>query len=228
MSDVLAVPETVEYGTRDFRRYTVTLLCQIPVPESNRMENIMLIGYARVSTPDQKLDLQVDDLKRAGCAEVFSDVASGARDARPGLSKTLDRLQNGDTLVVWRLDRLGRSLPHLVSTVNELAARGVEFRSVRENIDTTTAGGRLVFHMFAALAEFEKELIHERTRAGLSAARARGRVGGRARMLSAEQVEIAARLAKDDVPVAQICGVLKISRRSYFRYMSRRAGGSAT
>lgn len=184
----------------------------------------MLIGYARVSTPDQKIDLQMDDLKRAGCEEVWSDVASGARDARPGLTQALDRLKSGDTLVVWRLDRLGRSLPHLVSTVNTLAARGVDFRSLRENIDTTTAGGRLIFHMFAALAEFEKELIHERTKAGLNAARARGRVGGRALKLSDEQVEIAVRLAKDQVPVEQICGVLKISRRSYFRYLSRRAG----
>ncbi len=181
----------------------------------------MLIGYARISTTDQKLDLQTDALKKADCVEVFSDIASGARDARPGLKRALDTLRSGDTLVVWRLDRLGRSLSHLVTTVNELAGRGVHFRSLQENIDTTTAAGRMVFGFCAVLAEFERELIQERTRAGLDAARARGRKGGRARKLDDEQIQIAARLASDGVQVAQICQLLNISRRSYFRYMEQ-------
>lgn len=181
----------------------------------------MLIGYARVSTLEQKLDLQSDALNAAGCDEIWSDIASGARDKRPGLDQTLARLQSGDTLIVWKLDRLGRSLAHLVTTVNELAARGVEFRSVQEKIDTSTAGGKLVFHVFAAMAEFERELIRERTNAGLTAARARGRKGGAKPKLDAEQIGIARRLTKDRYAVNSICSVLNISRRSYFRYMAK-------
>ena len=181
----------------------------------------MLIGYARVSTLDQKLDLQSDALSGAGCDEIFSDVASGARDKRPGLEAALERLHDGDTLIVWKLDRLGRSLAHLVTTVNELAARGVDFRSVNEKIDTTTPGGKLIFHVFAAMAEFERELIRERTQAGLTAARARGRKGGAKPKLDAEQIAIARRLTKDRYAVNSICSVLGISRRSYFRYMAR-------
>ena len=137
----------------------------------------MLIGYARVSTLDQNLDLQSDALNGTGCDEIFSDVASGAKDKRPGLDQALARLQSGDTLIVWRLDRLGRSLAHLVATVNELAARGVEFRSTQEKIDTASPGGKFLFHVFAAMAEFERDIIRERTVAGLTAARARGRKG---------------------------------------------------
>ncbi len=139
----------------------------------------MLVGYARISTTDQTLALQEDALRVAGCAEVFHDVASGVADARSGLAEALAFLRDGDTLVVWKLDRLGRSLRHLIDTVNALSARGVGLRSLQEALDTTTPGGKLVFHVFGALAEFERELIVERTQAGLKAARARGRVGGR-------------------------------------------------
>jgi DNA invertase Pin-like site-specific DNA recombinase len=137
-----------------------------------------LLGYARISTGDQRPDLQVDALKGAGCYRVFVDTASGTLAARPALDQVLDQLRPGDTLVVWKLDRLGRSLRHLVDTIAALADRGVGFRSLQESIDTTTPGGKLVFHIFAALAEFERDLIRERTSAGLVAARARGRTAG--------------------------------------------------
>lgn len=139
----------------------------------------MHIGYARVSTTDQHLDLQTDALHAAGCERLYTDTVSGAKVDRPGLTAALDACRPGDTLVVWKLDRLGRSLPHLVETVRDLIARGVGFQSLQESIDTTTSGGKLVFHIFASLAEFERDLIRERTNAGLSAARARGRKGGR-------------------------------------------------
>jgi len=139
----------------------------------------MKIGYARVSTDDQRMDLQRDALTAAGCEKVFTDTASGAKAARPGLAEALAFARKGDVLVVWRLDRLGRSLPELVKVVGELEAAGVGFESVTERIETNSAAGRLVFHVFAALAEFERRLIVERTHAGLEAARARGRKGGR-------------------------------------------------
>jgi len=138
----------------------------------------MLIGYICVSTDDQHLYMQEDALKSAGCEEIFHDIASGVKTARPGLEKALDYLRENDTLVVWKLDRLGRSLSHLVQTVKELHEKNIGFKSVQENIDTTSSGGKLVFHMFSVLAEFERDLIVERTRAGLKAARARGRLGG--------------------------------------------------
>ena len=139
----------------------------------------MKVGYARVSTHEQNLDLQEDALKEAGCERIYRDRVSGAASDRPGLQNALDYVREGDTLVVWRTDRLGRSLKHLIETVTTLEERGVGFQSVQESIDTTTSGGRLVFHIFGALAEFERNLIQERTRAGLAAARARGRKGGR-------------------------------------------------
>ena len=138
----------------------------------------MLVGYARVSTAGQDFTLQKDALRQAGCQRLFEDVASGVKAARPGLAEALDYMRGGDTLVVWRLDRLGRSLSHLIEVVRELDDDGIGFRSLREHVDTTTTGGKLVFHVFGALAEFERELIRERTSAGLKAARARGRVGG--------------------------------------------------
>ena len=141
----------------------------------------MLVGYARVSTTDQNLDLQKDALRAAGCERLFTDMASGAKAERPGLAQALRECRPGDTLVVWKLDRLGRSLPHLVETVRELLEREVGFKSLQESIDTTTSGGKLIFHLFASLAEFERDLIRERTNAGLAAARARGRRGGRPR-----------------------------------------------
>jgi DNA invertase Pin-like site-specific DNA recombinase len=139
----------------------------------------MLIGYARISTHEQNLDLQEDALKAAGCKKVYTDKTGGAKSERPGLEKALADARPGDTLVVWKLDRLGRSLKHLIETVTDLSHRGVGFKSLQENIDTTTSGGKLVFHVFGALAEFERDIIRERTLAGLAAARARGRKGGR-------------------------------------------------
>lgn len=144
----------------------------------------MRIGYARISTPEQKLLLQTDALTKAGCERSFSDVASGAKDDRPGLRAALGYLRPGDILVVWKLDRLGRSLKHLLEAVNALHERGIGFLSLQENIDTTTSGGKLVFHIFGALAEFERDLIRERTQAGLRAAWARGRKGGRPHKLT--------------------------------------------
>ena len=152
-----------------------------------------LLGYARVSTGDQHPDLQVDALEAAGCYRVFVDTASGALAARPALDQLLDQLRPGDTLVVWKLDRLGRSLRHLVDTIAGLADRGVGFRSLQEQVDTTTSGGKLVFHIFAALAEFERDLVRERTSAGLAAARARGRTGGRPAVMPSPRSDSPAR-----------------------------------
>lgn len=143
----------------------------------------MLVGYAHVSTGDQTLDLQKDALAVAACGQVFTDVTSGAKASRPGLDAALAYVREGDTIVVWRLVRLGRSLPHLIETISDLAARG-GFRSLTESIDTTTPGGKLIVHIFAPLAEFERALIQERTNAGLAAARSRGRMGGRPKKLS--------------------------------------------
>src|SRR5512133_432958 len=144
----------------------------------------MFIGYARVSTSDQTLDLQKDALDKAGCDRIFTDTASGAKAERTGLDAALSYVRTGDTLVVWRLDRLGRSLPHLIETITALNTRKIGFKSITENIDTTTSGGKLIFHIFGALAEFERDIIRERTQAGLHAARARGRLGGRPKALS--------------------------------------------
>ena len=141
----------------------------------------MLVGYARVSTHDQTLALQQDALERAGCDRIFADTASGATAERSGLEDALAFARPGDTLVVWKLDRLGRSLPHLIETIARLQERGIGFRSLTEQLDTTTSGGKLVFHIFGALAEFERDLIREHTQAGLLAARAQGRRGGRPR-----------------------------------------------
>src|SRR5918995_4230730 len=153
----------------------------------------MDIGYARVSTGEQTLDLQLDALKAAGCGKIYEETASGAKAERPVLEDVLSYLRKGDTLVVWRLDRLGRSLPHLIETVAALAARGIGFKSLTEQIDTTTPGGKLVFHVFGALAEFERDLIRERTNAGLAAARARGRTGGRPKVLTDPKKQALAR-----------------------------------
>jgi DNA invertase Pin-like site-specific DNA recombinase len=151
----------------------------------------MLIGYARVSTQEQTLNLQQDALQKAGCTRIFTDTASGAKAERKGLETALNYVRKGDTLVVWRLDRLGRSLPHLIATMTMLEERGIGFKSLTENIDTTTSGGKLIFHIFGALAEFERNLIRERTNAGLMAARARGKRGGRPKALTGRQRSIA-------------------------------------
>lgn len=181
----------------------------------------MLIGYARVSTQDQNLALQLDALDWAGCERVFTDTASGAKAARPGLDEALSFARPGDTLVVWRLDRLGRSLRHLIDTIQALSDRGIGFKSLQESIDTTTPGGKLVFHVFGALAEFERDLIRERTNAGLKAARARGRNGGRPKALNQKQRQQAVTLLKDSSNfIADICRTLKISRSTLYRYVS--------
>src|SRR5512144_1853036 len=147
----------------------------------------MLIGYARVSTSDQTLDLQKDALLKAGCDRIFTDTASGAKSERIGLDEAMSHLRERDTLVVWRLDRLGRSLKHLIETITALNNRKIGFKSITEAIDTTTSGGKLIFHIFGALAEFERDIIRERTQAGLIAARARGRKGGRPKALTTKR-----------------------------------------
>lgn len=180
-----------------------------------------LIGYARISTADQSLDLQTDALRQAGCARIFTDTASGGLAERPQLAAALDYLRPGDTLVVWRLDRLGRSLRHLVDTVSDFDVRGVGFRSIHESIDTTTSSGRLVFHIFCALAEFERDLIRERTHAGLAAARARGRVGGRRSALTPQKAAVARRLYDSrEHTVAEIAKVLGVSRATIYRHLT--------
>ncbi len=178
----------------------------------------MLVGYARVSTQDQNLDLQNDALTKAGCEKIFTDTASGASTERPGLEEALAFVREGDVLVVWKLDRLGRSLQHLIETVHTLQERGIQFRSLQETMDTTSSGGTLIFTIFAALAVFERDIIRERTRAGLTAARARGRTGGRPKVLDAKQVAMVQAL-KDDPSqsVGDICKSLRISKSTYYR-----------
>ena len=184
-----------------------------------------LLGYARVSTTDQQPHLQVDALQRAGCHRVFTETASGARTDRPTLAQLLDQLRPGDTLVVWKLDRLGRSLRHLVDTIAALADRGVGFRSLQESIDTTTPGGKLVFHIFAALAEFERDLIQERTSAGLAAARARGRRGGRPSVMTPHKLQVAREMhGCGQYTVAAIATTLGVSRASIYRHLTSTDG----
>jgi DNA invertase Pin-like site-specific DNA recombinase len=181
----------------------------------------MLIGYARVSTQDQTLDLQTDALKQSGCEKIFTDTTSGAKSERPGLQDAMNHLRAGDTLVVWRLDRLGRTLKHLIATITNLSDKAIGFRSLQENMDTTTSGGKLIFHIFGALAEFEREVIRERTIAGLHAARARGRLGGRPTIQSRDpkKVALARKLYEDgNMPVQEICDTLHISKATLYRY----------
>lgn len=178
----------------------------------------MLIGYSRISTNEQNLDLQNDELQRAGCERLFSDIASGAKTERQGLKEAIGYAREGDVLVVWKLDRLGRSLRHLIETVQTLQEKGIGFRSLRENIDTTSAGGKLIFHVFGALAEFERELIRERTNAGLASARARGRKGGRPKALSETEIDMAITLHKEGkASIELICKKLNISKSTLYR-----------
>jgi DNA invertase Pin-like site-specific DNA recombinase len=184
----------------------------------------MLVGYARISTTDQTLSLQQDALGRAGCERIFTDTASGAKADRPGLEEAVEYVRSGDTLIVWKLDRLGRSLPHLIETVKQLEQRGIGFRSLTEQIDTTTSGGTLIFHVFGALAEFERNLIRERTMAGLASARARGRNGGHPRaagLNDAKKVALAQRLYEDKTnTIVDICQTLRVSRATLYRYLN--------
>ena len=183
-----------------------------------------LVGYARVSTRDQDLSSQIDALKKVGCKvrNIFTDKITGVRSKRPGLDNCLQCLESGDTLVVWRIDRLGRSMSHLISLVDELRDKGVSFKSISDGaIDTTTASGELVFNIFSSLSQFERRLIQERTKVGLDAARARGRSGGRRpidsrdpKILTAKQMH-----KNNDMSINDICKSLKISRATFYRYL---------
>ncbi|SRR6266487_2416248 len=178
------------------------------------------VGYARVSTTEQTLDLQLDSLKQAGCVKIFTDTVSGVKEERKGLDEAVAYLRLGDTLVVWRLDRLGRSLKHLIEVVTDLEKRGIGFKSLTENIDTTTSGGKLIFHIFGALAEFERNLIRERTQAGLQAARARGKRGGRPKSLTGNKVAMLKELYESKQhSIDEICKSLHISRATLYRYI---------
>lgn len=174
------------------------------------------VGYARVSTVDQDPALQLDALAKAGCVKVFEDRASGARADRLGLKSALEYARDGDVLIVWKLDRLGRSLPHLIDTVTTLEKRGVGFRSITEAIDTTTPGGRLVFHLFGALGQFERDLIQERTRAGLVAAAARGRKAGRKPVVTGEKLERARAIIRKGLTVREAATRLKVGKTALY------------
>jgi DNA invertase Pin-like site-specific DNA recombinase len=186
----------------------------------------MKLGYARVSTRDQTLNLQLDALKKAGCSEVYTEIVSGAPADRPALKKLMDRVRAGDVIVIWKLDRLGRSLQNLIEIVNELLRRKVGLKSLNDPIDTTTSHGRLIFNIFASLAEFERDVIRERTNAGLAAARARGRKGGRPRGLgsSAEQTACAAETLYREGKLSsqQIADRLRISKSTLYSYLRHR------
>ena len=180
----------------------------------------MKIGYARVSTADQHLRMQEDALRQAGCDEIFTDVISGVKTERPGLEKALAYLRKDDTLVIWKLDRLGRSIQHLIQIVNDLQERKIGLHCLQENIDTSTSGGKLIFHIFSALAEFERSLIQERTQTGLRAARARGRLGGRPPLLDNRQVNRMFELYNEGKStVAEICKIFNVSRPSFYNYL---------
>jgi DNA invertase Pin-like site-specific DNA recombinase len=181
---------------------------------------VALIGYARVSTAEQNLALQRDALRAAGCEDIFEDHASGARDDRPGLAKALVHIRPGETLVVWKLDRLGRSMAHLIETVRGLETRGIGFRSLTEGVDTTTPGGTLIFHLFGALAQFERDLIRERTRAGLKAAEARGRKGGRKPSVTPEKLARARALVASGLTVREAAGRLKVGKTALYEALA--------
>ena len=182
----------------------------------------MLIGYARVSTHDQNLDLQKDALEKAGCKKIYVEQMSGSSRIRPELEKTLEMLRNGDTLVVWRLDRLGRSLKHLIELITKLEQREIGFKSLMESMDTTTSGGKLIFHIFGALAEFEHNLIKERTSAGLAAARARGRNGGRPLKLDEKKRGLAIKLYNErERSIKEICQIMGVSKPTLYSYIHK-------
>lgn len=175
-----------------------------------------LIGYARVSTVEQDTALQTDALREAGCERIFNDTVSGAKSERPGLTAALEFLRDGDVLVVWRLDRLGRSLPHLIEVVSTLEECGVGFRSLTEAIDTTTPGGRLIFHVFGALGQFERDLIRDRTKAGLAAAAARGRKGGRKPVVTDDKLRRAREHLANGLNVREAAARIKVSKTALY------------
>jgi DNA invertase Pin-like site-specific DNA recombinase len=181
----------------------------------------MLIGYGRVSTNDQNLLLQKDALENAGCEKIFTDTCSGANVERIGLTQALSQLRTGDVLVVWKLDRLGRSLKHLIETVAELEKKEIGFKSITEGIETQSSGGKLVFHLFASLAEFERDIIKERTKAGLHAAKLRGKVGGRPAVIDSKKLSIAKTMhANPKITVNEICKSINVSRATFYRHMN--------
>lgn len=180
----------------------------------------MLIGYARVSTDDQKITLQKDALNQIGCEQLFEDQISGVKAKRPGLERALQYARKGDIIVVWRLDRLSRSLKDLIDMMTNLESRGIGLKSLQESIDTSTSSGKLIFHLFGALAEFERNLIRERTQAGLQAARARGRKGGRPKALTTNKQVLAIKLYEErDCSVREICEVMGISKPTLYKYI---------
>ena len=180
----------------------------------------MKIGYARVSTKEQNPDLQYDALTKDGCEKVFCDYVSGAKNERPEYSKSLKFLRRGDMLVVWKLDRLGRSLPDLISKVKYLKENGIEFKSIQDNIDTSTPGGRLVFHIMGSLAEFERDLIRERTNAGLAASRSRGKIGGRPKSLDNSQIGMLKALHADKTnDVKKIMETMGVGKTTLYKYV---------
>lgn len=181
----------------------------------------MFIGYARVSTEEQSLDLQIDALTSAGCSQVFTDKVSGAAAQRPGLGAALSYLRAGDVLVVWKLDRLGRTVKGLVQLIEELHSRGVQFRSITDSIDTSTTAGKFFFHVIAAMSEMERELIRERTRAGLKAARARGRLGGRKTVMTTSKLESAKKLLESGMVAQEVADNLGVSRATLFRHLAQ-------
>ncbi len=189
----------------------------------------MLVGYARVSTQDQKTDLQTGALNAAGCEMIFMEKASGSQRDRPELKAALNYIRAGDTLVVWKLDRLARSIKQLIETVEDLEKREIGFKSLTESIDTTTSGGKLIFHIFAGLAEFERSIIRERTKAGLDAARARGKRGGRPPALTEKDIQAAkAMLADVNITVEEVAARLKVAASTLYRHLPGGRGGLET
>jgi DNA invertase Pin-like site-specific DNA recombinase len=181
----------------------------------------MIIGYARVSTADQNLDMQLDALSKAGCEKIFSDKVSGKLNSRPQLDLMLDQLRPGDKVVVYKLDRLGRNLKHLIDQVEDFKNKGIEFESLQEKLETSTAIGKLTFHVFGAMAEFERSMIRERILAGQEAGRARGRNGGRPHYLTKQQViTVKAIHAAADTPIKDICEQFNISKATLYRYLN--------
>lgn len=184
----------------------------------------MIVGYSRVSTHDQNLDLQEDALKSEGCTKIFTDVISGAKSKRPGLDGLLDYVRSGDTVIIWRLDRLGRSLKDLIEIVNHFESKGIELISLHESINTSSSAGKLYFHIFASLAEFERNIIAERTMAGLSAARARGKVGGRPKTLSkAKRMHAVQLYQAKEKTIKEICDLMNISKPTLYKYIEELA-----
>jgi len=178
----------------------------------------MLIGYARVSTAEQKLDPQIETLSAEGCEKIFSDVASGVKTQRPGLDEAITYCRPDDILVVWKLDRMGRSMSHLITTIKQLEKKKIGFQSITEKIDTTSPGGRLVFHLFGALAEFEHALIRERVQAGLKSARARGKKGGRPPVSEETKTMAQALMVDKSLSIKQICDRLGIAKSTLYKY----------